>query len=122
MLYSLYVDPHSTHRHSLYHCNRRSNIDYCYDRSNEIEHNLDFFDRPEQETFEVFQDPAFADNESDPAHSDSSYGDAVTAPVLVRQSADEIDPENPETWGRVGRNSACPCGSGKKYKHCHGLR
>jgi preprotein translocase subunit SecA len=21
---------------------------------------------------------------------------------------------------RVGRNEACPCGSGKKYKHCHG--
>ena len=32
----------------------------------------------------------------------------------------EIDPENPETWGKVGRNQPCPCGSGKKYKHCHG--
>jgi preprotein translocase subunit SecA len=31
-----------------------------------------------------------------------------------------IDPKNPETWGRVGRNDDCPCGSGKKYKHCHG--
>ena len=30
------------------------------------------------------------------------------------------DPENPSTWGRVGRNEVCPCGSGKKYKHCHG--
>jgi len=30
------------------------------------------------------------------------------------------DPNNPETWGKVGRNEACPCGSGKKYKHCHG--
>jgi preprotein translocase subunit SecA len=20
----------------------------------------------------------------------------------------------------VGRNEPCPCGSGKKYKHCHG--
>ncbi|MEM5583762.1 preprotein translocase subunit SecA [Roseibium sp. AS2] len=30
------------------------------------------------------------------------------------------DPENPATWGKVGRNEACPCGSGKKYKHCHG--
>lgn len=28
--------------------------------------------------------------------------------------------EDPETWGRVGRNEPCPCGSGKKYKHCHG--
>jgi preprotein translocase subunit SecA len=24
------------------------------------------------------------------------------------------------TVPRVGRNEACPCGSGKKYKHCHG--
>ena len=26
----------------------------------------------------------------------------------------------PRTWGKVGRNEPCPCGSGKKYKHCHG--
>ncbi|MDE2577733.1 MAG: preprotein translocase subunit SecA [Hyphomicrobiales bacterium] len=32
----------------------------------------------------------------------------------------ERDPARPESWGRVGRNEACPCGSGKKYKHCHG--
>ncbi|WP_093808677.1 preprotein translocase subunit SecA [Stappia sp. ES.058] len=30
------------------------------------------------------------------------------------------DPKDPATWGKVGRNEACPCGSGKKYKHCHG--
>lgn len=30
------------------------------------------------------------------------------------------DPNDPQTWGRVGRNEPCPCGSGKKYKHCHG--
>ncbi|HEX9571763.1 MAG TPA: SEC-C metal-binding domain-containing protein, partial [Burkholderiales bacterium] len=22
--------------------------------------------------------------------------------------------------GKIGRNDPCPCGSGKKYKHCHG--
>ena len=32
----------------------------------------------------------------------------------------ERDPDDPATWGRVGRNELCPCGSGKKYKHCHG--
>jgi len=32
----------------------------------------------------------------------------------------ERDPDDPSTWGKVGRNEACPCGSGKKYKHCHG--
>src|SRR5579883_1965232 len=30
------------------------------------------------------------------------------------------DPKDPATWGKVGRNEACPCGSGKKFKHCHG--
>lgn len=33
---------------------------------------------------------------------------------------EDRDPEDPSTWGKVGRNEACPCGSGKKYKHCHG--
>jgi preprotein translocase subunit SecA len=32
----------------------------------------------------------------------------------------ERDPNDPTTWGKVGRNQSCPCGSGKKYKHCHG--
>ena len=33
---------------------------------------------------------------------------------------DDVDPARPETWGATPRNSACPCGSGKKYKYCHG--
>jgi len=27
---------------------------------------------------------------------------------------------DPATWGKIQRNAPCPCGSGKKYKHCHG--
>ena len=34
--------------------------------------------------------------------------------------AADRDPADPRTWGKVSRNEACPCGSGKKYKHCHG--
>ncbi|WP_407049576.1 preprotein translocase subunit SecA [Methyloraptor flagellatus] len=34
--------------------------------------------------------------------------------------AEAIDPNDPTTWGKVSRNAPCPCGSGKKYKHCHG--
>ena len=35
--------------------------------------------------------------------------------------ADEAPPQQPATAGpKVGRNDPCPCGSGKKYKHCHG--
>ena len=33
---------------------------------------------------------------------------------------EQRDPNNPASWGKVGRNEPCPCGSGKKYKHCHG--
>ena len=41
------------------------------------------------------------------------------SPFKYTQS-DEIDPNDPSTWGKVSRNAPCPCGSGKKYKHCHG--
>src|SRR5690606_22296390 len=41
-------------------------------------------------------------------------------PVAARQGAAGVDPSDPSTWGKVSRNAACPCGSGKKYKHCHG--
>ncbi|MDU6495106.1 SEC-C metal-binding domain-containing protein, partial [Bradyrhizobium sp.] len=34
--------------------------------------------------------------------------------------AEARNPNDPSTWGKVGRNEDCPCGSGKKYKHCHG--
>ena len=34
--------------------------------------------------------------------------------------AAERRPNDPTSWGKIGRNQTCPCGSGKKYKHCHG--
>ena len=40
---------------------------------------------------------------------------AADAPPAAR------DPDDPASWGKVGRNEACPCGSGKKFKHCHGV-
>lgn len=39
----------------------------------------------------------------------------TSAPRIV-----ERNPNDPNSWGKVGRNEVCPCGSGKKYKHCHG--
>ena len=40
---------------------------------------------------------------------------------MVQPSADDIG-EDPENWvGAVSRNAPCPCGSGNKYKHCHGV-
>ena len=40
--------------------------------------------------------------------------------MLPRVRPEERIPTDPSTWGKVARNESCPCGSGKKYKHCHG--
>ena len=42
------------------------------------------------------------------------------ASLVPEVAAADRDPKNPASWGKVGRNEDCPCGSGKKYKHCHG--
>ena len=49
-------------------------------------------------------------------------GDTALAPQPVRNQRPGValDPNDPSTWGKVPRNALCPCGSGKKYKHCHG--
>jgi len=43
-------------------------------------------------------------------------GDSGRAPAAKRA----FDAADPATWGKVPRNASCPCGSGKKYKQCHG--
>ena len=40
--------------------------------------------------------------------------------VLGAGTALARNPQDPQSWGKVGRNESCPCGSGKKFKHCHG--
>ena len=45
-----------------------------------------------------------------------AFANASLAPAAIA----DRDPKNPASWGKVGRNEDCPCGSGKKYKHCHG--
>jgi preprotein translocase subunit SecA len=48
-------------------------------------------------------------------------GESAPAGMVFNESSGRyIDPQQPESWGRVARNAPCPCGSGKKYKHCHG--
>lgn len=53
----------------------------------------------------------------------------AAAPVPVGAGAEEepptplvadFDETDPKTWGNPGRNDPCPCGSGRKFKHCHG--
>ena len=52
----------------------------------------------------------------------SAGGAAATKPQAAGKTtyAAGVDPNDPSTWHKTGRNDPCPCGSGKKYKHCHG--
>ena len=52
------------------------------------------------------EDPAFV------------QGEAPTVGLTARSTA--VNLGDPTTWGATPRNAPCPCGSGKKYKHCHG--
>ncbi|WP_420857783.1 preprotein translocase subunit SecA [Marivivens marinus] len=40
--------------------------------------------------------------------------------VAAGAAIEGFDEAKPETWGNPGRNDPCPCGSGNKFKHCHG--
>ena len=56
----------------------------------------------------------------------AEFAGAGEGPEYLSQENDYIDPsenikQEPIRVGpKVGRNDPCPCGSGKKYKHCHG--
>ena len=86
-----------------------------------------------QEVHETREDPAFAGmapasapeitDDSDafplpPAMSDEEILAAEAKLGTMRHA--EFDKDDPSTWGRTGRNTPCPCGSGKKFKQCHG--
>ena len=45
---------------------------------------------------------------------------AAAAGAPVAGAMPTRNPQDPQSWGKVGRNEPCPCGSGKKFKHCHG--
>ena len=79
----------------------------------------DLFERPEQQMTESRQDPTFISEEAFAAAEDLDEL-LPLAPVMRRQAAETVNPDDPSTWGRVSRNASCPCGSGKKYKRCHG--
>ena len=44
----------------------------------------------------------------------------ATTTVNTGNGPPKVDPNDEATWGNTSRNAPCPCGSGKKYKHCHG--
>ncbi len=51
----------------------------------------------------------------------AAQGDAArTAAEPAEAPAPGFVEDDPSTWGNPSRNDKCPCGSGKKFKHCHG--
>jgi preprotein translocase subunit SecA len=61
----------------------------------------------------------------DPLTGENEFADlealaAAPRGRIIAEAVVERDPTDPSTWGKVGRNETCPCGSGKKFKHCHG--
>jgi preprotein translocase subunit SecA len=65
-----------------------------------------------------------ATGEDEMAMSDGSVASMArnAGATLARNAAatPARNPSDPASWGKVGRNEVCPCGSGKKFKHCHG--
>jgi preprotein translocase subunit SecA len=53
----------------------------------------------------------------DPFTGENELYDPTQPSTAAPRSFDRADPR---TWGKVSRNAPCPCGSGKKYKYCHG--
>jgi preprotein translocase subunit SecA len=72
--------------------------------------------RTPQRMQESRQDPAMAEA----ALETVGAGGNRPAASQRRQAGVQINPNDPASWGKVPRNAPCPCGSGKKYKHCHG--
>ena len=55
--------------------------------------------------------------------SDLALAEAPAPPRIISMAPNRIpaiDPHDESTWAATPRNALCPCGSGKKYKHCHG--
>jgi len=60
--------------------------------------------------------PDTGENEFD---EDDAGRPSMNAPRLGGKPV-PVDPNDQGTWGKVQRNAPCPCGSGKKFKQCHG--
>ena len=68
-----------------------------------------------QEMHESHADPITGENEVGAGGTTT-----LTRPKTTYNKPPELDPDDPATWGKVRRNAPCPCGTGKKYKQCHG--
>ncbi|MCI1243881.1 MAG: preprotein translocase subunit SecA [Acetobacter fabarum] len=72
---------------------------------------------PFADTAAIHADPEVAGYASEPG-TGLTPGAAPEMAVPIGGSA--IMSDDPSSWGETPRNAPCPCGSGKKYKHCHG--
>ena len=99
--------------------NDGQNIDDLYGTDSDMSDMEAYHEEPET----AFGDYALADAALENEARELEYaeaGEVRLAPVRTRQASADLDPDDPSTWGKVSRNALCPCGSGKKYKHCHG--
>jgi len=64
-------------------------------------------------------EPAMAEMELAGA-GEPGYEAVPMAGAAGTRQMDAVNPRAPTAWDRTPRNAPCPCGSGKKYKHCHG--
>ena len=68
-------------------------------------------------------DPSTGEDEMAIADINAKIAAGVLAPQALLAMDPPVvdrDPDDPSSWGKVGRNEPCPCGSGRKFKHCHG--
>lgn len=63
--------------------------------------------------------PVMQAHHIDPNTGEDEFASVYQASEVI-VAPENRNPDDPATWGKVGRNEVCPCGSGKKYKHCHG--
>jgi preprotein translocase subunit SecA len=73
----------------------------------------------------VFDETRLAEHHANPFTGEDEMSALPAASMLATVFDEEgqpvaRNPNDPSTWGQVGRNEQCPCGSGKKFKHCHG--
>jgi preprotein translocase subunit SecA len=64
--------------------------------------------------------PATGEDEMAMSDAVATMARNAGAATSTAAAAAARNPKDPATWGKVGRNESCPCGSGKKFKHCHG--
>ena len=71
-------------------------------------------------TVQVRTESQLEEAETPPALENVQYHHADQDEALAAANPDQAAQLPAQAGPRVGRNDPCPCGSGKKYKHCHG--